>query len=323
MTFASQLKLLLVTEKYLLARPSIHEALSRAFNVTTLFVEDGWPRRVSEIRHYKEYTAILWFVRYKLLRQAETFDWGDYAGERILYDQDALRFRTSVGFLPPDTNWPGTFKRHGFSLLLATGKRTAEQLQEVGVPAVWWPKAFDPVRLFDLGGPRSGICHFGTLYPSRRAMLHYLQRMGLPIEHLVIPYEDLNQVLNQYSALVVCTLANTSRTLSSRLLNRLHPEWGLRLTSGPEPMLKLFEGAGAGCAVFCDSMPELEDLGLIDGDGIIEWKDFSDLEGKLRYYLDRPETLRRIAARGSLVCRERHTWDARMGQLRDIVLGHT
>jgi hypothetical protein len=150
-------------------------------------------------------------------------------------------------------------------------------------------------------------------------MLHRLSRAGIDVAHLVAPYDQLGHVLNGYLGLLVCTMSNSTRTKFSRGLRKLNPEWGLRLSTGPEPMVKLFEGAGSGCAVLNDRMAELADLGFKDGDNIVTWQDFDELIDKIRWYSDRPRRLRDIGRSGHALCTTAHTWDHRMLQLEVLL----
>ena len=153
----------------MLARPSVHEAFDRRFLVTRIFVDDGWPLRLPDVPDYQSYDAVITFVRFRELENLAALEWGDFRGQKILYDFDAFLFLRSLGFRAANVTWPATFHKHGFDWLLCTGKRVSEELTEVGVPAVWWPKAYDQKRFFDAGRERRGFCHFGTLYvPGKR-----------------------------------------------------------------------------------------------------------------------------------------------------------
>ena len=74
--------------------------------------------------HYQSYDApVITFVRFRELEKLATLEWGDFRGQRILYDFDAFLFLTSFGFRPTNVTWPATVHRHGFDWLLCTGKR--------------------------------------------------------------------------------------------------------------------------------------------------------------------------------------------------------
>lgn len=59
----------------------------------------------------------------------------------------------------------------------------------------------------------------------------------------------------------------------------------------------------------------MEELGLVDGETCIIWKDFSELEKKLKYYLAHDEERKRIADKGEQLALTRHSFDARVEEL--------
>jgi spore maturation protein CgeB len=103
---------------------------------------------------------------------------------------------------------------------------------------------------------------------------------------------------------------------------RLAPSLFTKIAPGPEPMLKNFEVAGSGCAAVCDDIPELMDLGFVDGDNIVLYRDFDELRDKLHHYLAHPHLLHSIGRRGSALCMSRHTWKHRAEQIRRILFRH-
>ena len=317
---ASQLRLIVVTEKAHTTLP-VFAAFGRQFDVTPLITEGTEQVQIAQVVDYMDHDAVVFFTLFRNLAAGPPVDWGGYSGPRLLYDEDAWQFCLSLGFGRPNRAWPETFARHGFDALLCTGKEVSATLELAGVSTYWWPKAYEPRHFFDLGKQREGMCHFGTLYVSRQAMLHRLRRDGISVDHIEAPYAALNDRLNEYRSLIVGTLSNGTRTKLHRALRKLNPEWGLRLAHGPEPMLKLFEGAGAGCAVFCDALPELEDLGFIDGQTVVTWTDFDELVEKCHAYLGDAPRLREIAQAGLQLCATRHTWDTRMKDLDTFLRG--
>lgn len=309
-------RIIVVTERTL-ARSGLYDALQRGFDIRTVYIDDSWPSDLSTIPDYREAKAVLWFVHYRLLvAELEGLNWADFTGHRILYDQDASHAVMSVGFQPVNNQWIPAFHRHKFDILLCSGKALTNTLNGLGVPALWLPKAYDPRYFRNLGLERRGYCYFGSPYVSRQAMLHRLNREGIAVEHFATDFTELNSVLNLYSALLVCTLSNWTRGRTSRFLRKLNPEWGLKLSTGPEPMLKLFEGAAAGCAVFNDYLDELSDLGFIDGETVVTWADFDELVEKARYYLAHESRLVEIGRHAGELCVQRHTWHHRVEDLK-------
>ena len=89
--------------------------------------------------------------------------------------------------------------------------------------------------------------------------------------------------------------------------------------AAPEPMIKNFEAAASGCAVFMDDVEDLDELGFIDGHTAIIYRDFSELIDKLDYWLSRPSQLERIGLAAAELCAERHTWRYRAQQFVHLI----
>jgi len=182
---------------------------------------------------------------------------------------------------------------------VASGEDVAERLREQGVAAAWVPKGYDERYFYDEGQARAGVCTYGTAYPSRQAMARHLRRRGLQPAQLVA-YLGLGHELNMYLGRVVCNLdGRYPPGLPGKVVRRLAPGAFFRPRPGFEPMIKNFEAAAAGCAVFADSITEFEMLGFVDGDTIITYRTFPELADRLSDYIDRPEALRTIGRRAA------------------------
>jgi len=59
----------------------------------------------------------------------------------------------------------------------------------------------------------------------------------------------------------------------------------------------------------------MDELGLIDGETVIIWKDFSELKRKIEYYLENGNERKRIALAGEQLALERHSFDVRVQEL--------
>lgn len=73
--------------------------------------------------------------------------------------------------------------------------------------------------------------------------------------------------------------------------------------------------AAGGSALAHQWFRGMEDLGLVDGETVIVWQDFPDLERKLRYYLGHEEERGRIASAGERLAREEHSFEARVKEI--------
>lgn len=313
---------LLIGQKYHLSKymKGFYDALERRFDLRVHFVEDFWPTSIKQFHNYEKFDACIWYVRFRELMDKPAFDWDDFKGLRVMYDEDAHQnFHFMVGQGLYLGKWPVVSKRQDFHMMICTGRQTRDALLTEGVNAYWLPKAYDPSRLFDMKLERDGIGCFGALYGSRKAMLHYLKRKKIEFDYFRCSDEGLNNELNKYIGCLICNMGGKVRSGFWGMVNHFYPSFGIDLTPGFEPMLKNFEVAGAGCAPIADWIDELEELGFEDGRTMISYHSFQELTDKLRYYQKDPDLMRKIGNQASLLARERHTWDHRAEELENFL----
>jgi hypothetical protein len=301
-------------------RAPVHRAFDRRFDVVRYFVEDGWPASVEQLPGYDGYEAIVWWVRFRRLREHPPVDWGGYQGARVVYDWDVFQNYWHIGGAGDYRGmYADVFKRCAFHLVACTGYETAARLRAEGVPAVWIPKGFDAEDFRDLGLARSGICHFGRLYPARRAMLASVRGRGLDVTHIAPSYEGLNAALNRFEAAIVCNMSASTSAGWRRWAASVVPGFPVRVRPGPEALIKNFEVAASGCALVCDEVPDLAHLGFVDGVTALTYRTFDELCAKLEAGLAATDGFKTIGARGRELCLARHTWDQRMAQLSEAI----
>jgi hypothetical protein len=293
------------------------------FEVTTYRVEDPeetLPKSLDELGDVGDCDAIVWLVFYRLLRDAPGFDWQGYKGLRLWYEFDAIQNFRSIASSRNKGTFPGTFRRMQFDMMVSTGRLTRDLMEEEGVRSYWIPKGYDGEALFDTGrSQRDGVGHYGSMYPARRAMLAKVGRAGITVENFRVIYGELNQQLNQFLACIVCNMdLRGSGVVPVRAWKHI-PEVLHRERPGLEPMIKNYEVAGAGCAPICDYYPELDDLGFIDGETMVFYRTYSELNEKLRHYLASPDELDRIGRNASKLVSSRHTWRHRMDNFDRLI----
>jgi hypothetical protein len=84
------------------------------------------------------------------------------------------------------------------------------------------------------------------------------------------------------------------------------------------PVMKLFEALACKTLLMCDRPYGAEQLGLIDGETFVEVDENNFLE-KIRYYLKKPDEMRRIAENGYRLAHTRHTVDKRAQELKGLL----
>jgi len=274
---------------------------------------------VGLLARIETFDAVVVFMKYADLVAAPAIEWHGYEGLRVMLEHDAWFNYAAVAPALTGT-FPGTFSRHGFDLLVSSGREVTRLLNDAGTRAAWVPKGYDERVFYDLGGARAGLCTFGSGYPARQALVRNLARGPIPISQVAAPYSGLGVELNKYLGCIVCNMDGTyPRGLPGKIIRRLAPGVAVRVRPGLEPMLKNFEAAAAGCAVFADAIPELEALGFVDGKTVVLYRSFEELVERATVLLDQPEALRAIGAEASKLCAERHTWSHRVPQLAAVI----
>jgi len=295
-----------------------YAALAASFDLRLTFVEDGWPQVITDVEGHEDAEICLWFVRFRLLRERPPFDWGTFAGRRVMYDFDTNANYHFLSVAEHRGEWPVVYRRQGFDTLVSTGKAVTELLVADDVAAVWLPKGYDPARLHPLHHERDGLCEYGQSYPSRKAMRAHLQRARVPFTRFS-DHDGLNEQLNRYLGCLICNLAGEVAKGPGRLINRVWPDRAIRLSPGIEPMIKNFEVAGAGCAPVADWIPELGDLGFVDGETMVAYETLDDLVERCRHHLADPAGLAAIGERAAELVSTRHTWAHRAQALGPLL----
>lgn len=316
-----RLRLALVCHRYQLTREysAMFDALHRRFDVSTILVDDGWPRSMSSIPNHEGFDACLWFVRFRELIEQPPFSWDKFRGVRIMYDWDAYQNANLLGGARFLGRWPEVFSRNEFDVLVCTGREVRDNLRSEGVDAHWIPKGADIERFHPLNRPRAGFCYFGEPYLSRAAMLDYLRRHHVKVDAFRCSYFDLNDRLNAYAACLICNMVGRVPAGIPSLVNRFFPSRFITHEIAPETMAKNFEAAAAGCAAFADFHPEFDELGFRDGETVVTYGSFDELRDKIVDYARRPDALAEIGARAAQLVHERHTWDHRAEQFEQLI----
>ena len=84
------------------------------------------------------------------------------------------------------------------------------------------------------------------------------------------------------------------------------------------PFIKLYEVLASRTLLMCDRPMGAEKIGLVDGETYVEVDRVNFLE-KIRYYLRRPDEIKRIADNGYRLFLKRHTTEIRAGEFKELV----
>lgn len=288
-------------------------AFEEVEGISTAYIEEA-----SEIMHHFDAVAV--FLKASCLLNGPPLPWKDYAGLKVILDHDAYQdywsgFRTRHLGL-----WSTNIPRLGFDLAIVSGNGTARHLNQNGIDAVTLHKGYAEDRFLPLGQTRLGLCTFGTAYRARSAMFRTVRNAGIPLADASAPYSHLNDTLNRYQGTVVCNMgADVRLGKLGRAIERQRPGTFLMLSPAAEPMIKNFETAASGCAVFMDEVEDLDELGFVDGHTAITYRDFPELVDKLDYWMSKPSQLSQIGSAAAELCSERHTWRLRAQQFMRLI----
>jgi hypothetical protein len=256
------------------------------------------------------------YVRFRFLVAGDPWDWTGFGGLRVWMEHDAW-FNYSPAHPAWHGKFPDTYRRDGFHLMFATGRDLAALLRRDGVDARWMPKGYSAANFTDLGRNRSGVCTFGTMWPSRRAMIARLQHRGIAPRDVSGSFAGLNDRLNRHAAAVVCNMPGTVPFgLPGRAVRRYVPTF-VRVRPAVEPMIKTFEVAGSGCAPVIDHLDELDELGFVDGQTCLTYRTFDEAADKLLAVDD--DELSTIGRAAASLARTRHTWRHRAQLVVEIL----
>ena len=255
------------------------------------FVDYGWLKSINEIKNYQQYDAVIFFVCFRGLIRKPDFQWNDYQGKKLIYDFDIHLNYSTWAADKYFGKWNDVIKRNGFDITVTTGKEVRDRLIKDGINAVWIPKGFDSSRFTNLNQDRNGFCYFGRQYEDRKKMLDWFGPGK--IEIIKPSFKDLNYNLNQYLG---CIMHN-----------------------GIEPMEKHFETSGCGCVPITNYIPELKDLGYVDGETMVSYNCFEELVEKLNYYNVNIEELKHIAMVSEEFTRNNHSWSHRMKDFKNLI----
>lgn len=314
----SQLKILLVQHRrpQRMAESGLEEAIRSELAADVHYVENGWT-----LPALADYDVVIVFVRFAELAAGQRVEWGDFQGLRVLMDHDSFQDYGGWPGSPYEGRWTEILHRDAFDLIVVSGMKSRQHFESRGFRAEVVYKGYSPVDFHDLRLHRSGLGHFGSLYPARQKMLRTLKRHGHHVVQVAAPYSALNWELNQLTAVLVCNLGSRpSHARLTRLVGRYMPGSLITTVDAPEPMLKNFEAAAAGCAVFMDYTPDLEVLGFVDSVNAIIYHDLDELVSRLDGSRDEPLPYALIGERAAQLCRERHTWEKRARALYEHLL---
>lgn len=197
----------------------------------------------------------------------------------VLYEEDACQefIRSSRWF----GKFSAFYRKVPQARVIFTGYRVSEQFRAMGVDACFLPKGYDSSKLYDMQRPRDIELGFiGRLasdaYEERRVFL----------ENATVKFG-------------VQTLRTSPGDEYREMLNRIRVFVSADIGLG-EYMAKNFEAMACGCLLVAHRQGggEEEALGLVDGENVLLYDDFSGFSAILSRLCEDPSLSMRVSAAG-------------------------
>jgi spore maturation protein CgeB len=157
----------------------------------------------------------------------------------------------------------------------------------------------------------------GNMYPSRVRLLERLDRAGVPLRLYGSgwPRWIHSPVLERCHTRRYVTRHEKARVFRSAaaVLNNLHP------AELDGVNCRLFEAAGCGAAVLCETRPELE-RHFDPKHEVLAFDDFDELVDRARYLLDQREDGRRMGDAASRRAHRDHTYQQRLNRILEVLV---
>lgn len=199
-----------------------------------------------------------------------------------------------------------------FNLQLTVNRDALDKYQQMGVTANYWQIGFEPDGVGHSGGVAFDVVFLASGYSqARQALVKKLKNLdctfglygsGWPTEW------SKGQTMYNFSE--GCKIYRSAKI---GIGDSQWPDTGF-VSNRVFQIL-----AAGGCAMAHQWFRDMDKLDLIDGETCIIWKDFSELEQKIKYYLAHEDERLAIAVAGERLALEYHSFEARVSELLEMI----
>lgn len=185
-----------------------------------------------------------------------------------------------------------------FDHVFVAQKKAAREFATVGVKAEWLPHAFEPFAYHDIstGVPTPfefaskdhDIAFVGHVNSDNR--VDFLDRMFKEFPNFFFGQRRFQDAAQIYAKSKIC----------------------INIAMVDDVNMRCFEIAGAGGCLLTTWLPDMEELGFVDGQNCILFNSLDEAVEKTSYYLAHDEERERIAKAGFDLVMSRHTIDHRV-----------
>jgi len=201
-----------------------------------------------------------------------------------------------------------------FNLQLTVNRDALDKYKTMGVMAEYWQIGYEPDGLCDEVHDSSDIVFLASGYSKAR-------------QELVKQLRSLNLSFSLYgngwpkgwtSGDTLYNFSEGCRIYRGAKISIGDSQW-------PDTGFvsnRVFQALVAGGSALAHQwFRDMDKLGLVDGETCIIWRDFAELEKKIRYYLAREKERKIIADAGEKLALKRHSFDVRVQELLGMLDG--
>lgn len=199
-----------------------------------------------------------------------------------------------------------------FDLQLGVNRDAIEKQKAMGVNADYWQIGYEPDGVGYESEPTCDVVFLASGYSKARQSLVSRLR-GLNVKFNLYGSGWPNGVAIGQSMYDFKSACKSYRSAKISIGDSQWPDTGFVSN-------RVFQALVAGGSALAHQwFRDMDKLGLVDGETCIIWRDFAELEKKIRYYLSHEKERVAIALAGERLALERHSFDVRVKELMEML----
>lgn len=199
-----------------------------------------------------------------------------------------------------------------FDLQLTVNRDALEKYTAMGINANYWQIGYEPDGVGFESDLAYDIIFLASGYsPARQTLVKNLKSLNLSFGLYGSGWPaNWSQGQTMYNFSEGCKLYRSAKI---SIGDSQWPDTGFVSN-------RVFQALAAGGSALAHQwFRDMDKLGLVDGETCIIWKDFSELERKIKYYLAHEKERVAIALAGERLALERHSFDVRVKELFEML----
>jgi glycosyltransferase involved in cell wall biosynthesis len=231
-------------------------------------------------------------------------------------------------------NWPGTKRVNwngdfwpdnllseegiklakAFDLQLTVNRSALDDYKKMGVNAEYWQIGYEPDGICDESNNSFDVVFLASGYSkARQELVRKLRSLNLNFGLYGNGWpKEWSSGQSMYDFKTAC---QSYRGAKISIGDSQWPDTGFVSN-------RVFQALAAGSAALAHQyFRDMDKLGLVDGETCIIWRDFAELEKKIRYYLSHEKERKAIADAGEKLALTRHSFDVRVQELLGMLDG--